>query len=520
MHYDFWNNPLVVTAMRLKFRRGSPGMRAVIWILMLLGLGALLHHISQTQNFRFPTAYLVAILSVQCVVSAAMAVTTTSTSMNAEVINRTLDFQRIVTLTPREILLGKMIGEPSFAYFLLLASIPLAALCWGLGAASGLTILFLYVNIATFTLMWAAIGLINSLQPPSQASGKQRTGGGGVGMVLMFAIVPQLLIHGVRLMDRPGIGDVLQLLTPLGSLIHLWRDDAWQAQVSFWGVRFPSLVAAPVVQLAIAAWVIAAMSRRLKNLLDPILTKPRAYATVLALDLAIAGICYARWIEGYDPTQLVYGYGLAHLVVCFIMMFFVVPRSAALVAWLWRRDRRESWLKQLLTADRSDVCLASVVLALIGLAVLMVALVLPIQAIAGRAMASVDANRLLEVVAATFVLVVAMGVIHQLCVAAAPRGGTLLYLLFILAANLLPPVTAALLAAAEDAPPDVEKVSFLSPVVLYSVNMTSVAGRHISAVWVIGLYSVFAIVGYALLRRWLGRESATVERKLQGIRLA
>jgi hypothetical protein len=124
-----------------------------------------------------------------------------------------------------------------------------------------------------------------------------------------------------------------------------------------------------------------------------------------------------------------------------------------------------------------------------------------------------------EVAMTTFVLVLAMGIIHQLCVAAAPRGGTLLYLLFVVAANLLPPVTAALLAAAEDAPPDVEKVGFLSPAVLYTLNMASVVGRHISALWVIILYSGFAIVCYALLLRWLRQQTATVEGKLQGMAL-
>ena len=83
--------------------------------------------------------------------------------MNAEVVNRTLDFQRIVTLSPRAILMGKMIGEPALSYFLMIASMPLAAICWGFGAASGSVIFWLYVNLTTFTLMWAAFGLINSL---------------------------------------------------------------------------------------------------------------------------------------------------------------------------------------------------------------------------------------------------------------------------------------------------------------------------------------------------------------------
>src|SRR4051812_27686517 len=94
LHLDFWNNPLVVTAMRLKYRRGSPGTRSILWILALLGLGSLLYHqLAEAPGFRFPTAYLVAILSLQSLLSAAIAVGTTSASITSEVTNRTLDFQ-------------------------------------------------------------------------------------------------------------------------------------------------------------------------------------------------------------------------------------------------------------------------------------------------------------------------------------------------------------------------------------------------------------------------------------------
>jgi hypothetical protein len=519
LHLDFWNNPLVVTAMRLKYRRGSPGMRAAVWVAVLLGVGALLNHLSQNGAFRFPTAYLVAILSIQGLVSAAMAVVATSNSMNSEVNNRTLDFQRIVTLSPREILLGKMIGEPAQSYFWMIASMPLAAVCWGLGAASGATILWFYVNILTFTLMWAAIGLIHTLQPPVQVMGRQRSGG-GVGMVLLFAVVPQLMIHGVRLLDKPGAGDLLQLVTPLGSLIHLWRDDPWQSQVAFWGLHVPSLVAAPVVQLTIAAWIVAAMTRRLKNLLNPIVSKSTAYASVAVIDLVFAGLCYSWWLAGYDATQLVYGYCLAHVVLCFLMMFFVVPRSPALVAWLWRRDGSRSAIKQALADDRTDVSAAAAVFALIGIAVLLAALVTPIQAAAGGPRLPVESERLAEAAGAMAAVVVAMGVIHQLCVAAAPKGGAPVYVLFAVLVNGFPPIMEQVLVAAGQEPANPDMLPSLSPAAMFVMNMTSVARRQISALPVIAAYAALAAVGYVILRRWLSREAATVRRKLASMAVA
>ena len=52
------------------------------------------------------------------------------------------------------------------------------------------------------------------------------------------------------------------------------------------------------------------------------------------------------------------------------MMFATVPRRAALIAWIWRRDERQPLVRELLTADRAEMSLAAIVYGLIGLAVL------------------------------------------------------------------------------------------------------------------------------------------------------
>jgi hypothetical protein len=519
---DFWNNPLVVTAMRLKYRRGTPGLLAALWVVLLSGVGVLLFYLATNNGFRFPTAYLVAILSIQGLVSAILSLASTSSSMNAEVVNRTLDFQRIVSLSPQQILVGKMLGEPTISYFLALASMPLAALCWGIGAASGAVIVLLYVNVATFALMWAAVGLIHSLAPPQQTAGaRQRSGIGGLAFVFIF-ILPQLLIRGANLLDTPGIGDLIKLLTPIGSLIHLWQDSAWNARIGMWGVDLPSLVVAPVAQLAIAAWIVAAMARRLKNPVDPAISKPRAYATLAVLDLVFAGICYAKWREGYDATHLVYGYALAHIVACLLILFAAVPRRQALVSWLWRRRAVHPGWRDRLIADRADVGAAVIAFGLIGVAVLAAALVAPMAIAAGPAQVGIEPAQLAEVCLAAIVIVVAAGLIHQLCVATAPRGGTLLYVLFMVMANLLPPVTVAMLSASGAAPgePTAEAVGFLSPVVLFSVNMNQFAGPYVGAGWLIAVYGIFAAASYLRLWRWMRREAAVVTHKLASMALA
>src|SRR5690606_38219141 len=138
------------------------------------------------------------------------------------------------------------------------------------------------------------------------------------------------------------------------------------------------LLAAPLVQLSVAAWIVAAMSRRLKNPLDPLASKRRSYYTLAVVDLAVAGICYAQWLRGYDATKLVFGYGLAHIVASLIMAFATTPRRAAILAWIWRRESPRTSVSELLLADRSEMSLSAVVYGLIGIAVLGIGLAGPL----------------------------------------------------------------------------------------------------------------------------------------------
>ena len=222
MQSDFWNNPLVVSAMRLKYRRGSPGLIACLYVLALMGVGSLLYYnqASLSLSMPFGRVFLVAILGIQFVLSALIGLGTVISSMNAEVNNRTFDFQRIVSLSPREILVGKMIGEPALSYFLAMATMPLVILCWFQGGATFAAIVLFYVNMVTFTMMCASVGLLHTLAEPSQTPGKPRTGSIGGLVFMAVAFLPSMIMRGGGTFSNPWVGTVVQLLTPVGSLIE------------------------------------------------------------------------------------------------------------------------------------------------------------------------------------------------------------------------------------------------------------------------------------------------------------
>src|SRR5438309_7252247 len=98
--FDFWNNPIVVSAFRVKFRRGGLFNITTMYVLALVAGGMLLWHYNIPPTWGpFPRNYLLAVLGVQFVVSALLAAGATGASIQSEVVNRTLDFQRIAAIS-------------------------------------------------------------------------------------------------------------------------------------------------------------------------------------------------------------------------------------------------------------------------------------------------------------------------------------------------------------------------------------------------------------------------------------
>src|SRR5262249_31877019 len=135
MRLDYWNNPLVVSAFRVRYRGGTPSIIAVTYFMALVGVGGVLNYqLADHPQYSWVQIYFVILISVQCAVGALVAMVSTWQSMHSEVVNRTLDYQRIAALPPHEILIGKLIGQPAQGYLMVLAGVPLLIWCWAMGA--------------------------------------------------------------------------------------------------------------------------------------------------------------------------------------------------------------------------------------------------------------------------------------------------------------------------------------------------------------------------------------------------
>ena len=437
MRWDFWNNPLVVSAFRVRTRRVNPVWALTLYLMVLVSIGAGIYFYSlrapaAQANWPWPRIYLGVIFGTQLAVSCFGALQSTHTSMRREVTTRTLDFQRTTGLSPREILWGKLLGEPAWAYLLAMASVPLGVFCWSLGATTLPVLLLMYVSVMASSLLVGAIGLMQPLEIKGDASAAKNSSAAGVlalfgfGMYAMFGMTAGALQTNNQLLAAvPG------LWTPLLAVVGVTRGTPWEYYFDFFGIQIPYLFVTPVVQLTLVMLILRAMQRQLVFPLLPTLSKGETYAILAGFDVRVAAMIYHEAVAlGSLQAQLA-TFAAIHLVASVLMIWTTTPNRECLVSWVWRFQGRRPAVADALFGERSSNSTATVGYAVVGLA-FAVALVMAPNV--GRMPGdwSTAGPQSAAILATMALLILSFGSTHQWSVLAAPTGGWMLPIIIFL----------------------------------------------------------------------------------------
>jgi hypothetical protein len=405
MQLDFWNNPIVVSAFRVKYRRGGFSSGPATYLLILAAGGLGLQYYQDKLRVPWHQIYYPLLMGVQFLVSGVVASASTASSLRSEVTHRTLDFQRIAALSPRQILLGKLLGEPATAYFLAIGTIPLAVWCFLSGAVAFEVMVIMYLNLGTTTLLCGAAGLICRLDRPAASVG-------GVYMSL------------------------LALVTPIPLFVALARNRIWDFGWELFGVKFPVLLLMPPAQLLLTSLCFQIMVRQLINPLNTLLSKSMAYGILAGIDVLTSAALF-----DWGPFALTLGqraaiFCLVHLLVGLALIMGMTPWRETIYSWVWRFRGRVPLLWDLWLKDRSENGLALLTFCAIGIVNLWLFVLLP----GIRADGVEELKRSLPIVvpAAAILVVVTLtlGTIHQCLLLIGGRpAGPLLFILVIVAAG-------------------------------------------------------------------------------------
>jgi hypothetical protein len=383
MHLDFWNNPIVVSAFRVRYRRGGFTSTLAPYLVTLAAIGVGLEYYQDKIHYPWARIYYPILMGLQFLLSGVMASTATATSMRSEVATRTLDFQRIATLSPRQILLGKLLGEPAIAYWMAISTFPLAGWCVLAGGVDLIVMLLMYVNLATTILLCGAAGLIGRTEPPAS---------GAVGAVV----------------------SIYALLTPIPLFVGIVRQNPWIIEIPLFGVDVPYLLLLPLVQLLLAYLCFRIMERQFITPLNPLLSKPMAYAILAAVDLMSAGLLFNLNNAGSLDSDMGVIFCLVHLFASAFMILGMTAWRETLHTWVWRFRRRRPLLLDLWLGDRSENILALATFAVIGFVDLAVFVVFPgVWSLKGFPSFWRALPTLIAATTVTGVLILAFGTIHQ-----------------------------------------------------------------------------------------------------------
>lgn len=438
-----WNNPLVGTAFMLRARRGNLLINVTLYIIVLvMGYVGWQYYLSiNPQISGNPhNIFLRILFGMQCFLSGIIMLGQAGSSLKNEVMNKTLDFQRIAATGPWEILLGKLFGIPVMAYMLALSAIPVAVFAIVSGAV-GITILdllLIWIQLLTFLFLLGSCAIQNTLQITS-SKGTGAAPGFGI-----FLAVVGLMIYGTfatgdsltYLMD-PRRSTMGALFSPLTAYAGIAAENPWTARFYWFDFQIPCLLFTPIAHVVIAWFFLSIMARRLANVDNSPLGKGKAYLFLILADLILVGVLHACRIDGGSlgkagmSLQARIGlFLLIHALISVIYFVTITPRSEQIVSWIWR-FRTGSYLRDSLVEDRAPNTIPVLVnLLFAGLGVAILCLV--------SSGTFTDPSFLLDACLTTAITILTYGLLYQLFHLISRKFASLYLILFFIVFGIIP----------------------------------------------------------------------------------
>jgi hypothetical protein len=389
MALDFWNNPLVVSALRQLNRRAGLSTTLAAYT-ALLGCGCIaIWYVApwfagrpvppqQIMHWLFAGLFIL-----QTALSTYLALLATSVSIVSEVSTGTLDYQRLTPLTPAQVLTGKLLGPPATAYLLLVASVPFTFGLWSVDASaiSLGSLLLLYLQQVCTVLLGACAGLVKPLRTTPGKKGTDASGGGCLLLVFLLPAFGGGIAALPMLLSQPQTA-ALGLLLPIGPLAGLAQyDDPWHHSLRCFDAPVPFMLVTPLVQLAAGILLFVCMVRRLTNTANPPLSKRSAYITLLAIDVIASAVLFDPFLLELGPRST--GYWLVHFLSAYYLAVQVTPDRELLMSWIWRYRDRCPYVRDLGWRDRSENIVVLLLFCGIGVAVYLLLVAAPAVLVAG-----------------------------------------------------------------------------------------------------------------------------------------
>jgi hypothetical protein len=297
----FWSNPEVVRNARIQLRRGR--MLAAAMICFAISLSAAAYYLNSSARpgrsvndaGSDASNFFDVIFSLQIAVLVIGGGIYCLQSIHREKELNTFDYQRITRTTPLELAIGKLLGAPLLAYFVVLCLMPFAAWAAILAKIPVSYLLQAYLILILGSIAYHALALVVSLLL------ERGTSAGGIIFFLLLvgfgsidfgeAVVSPITVH----MLSPFYARHLVIPSANRAGTSDYWSGAWWSD-SFFGVTVSHFWVLLFLYVTLTAWFLLALARNIKR--DPhvyeIFPPLQAFAFVLYLNALLLG--FLRWI--------------------------------------------------------------------------------------------------------------------------------------------------------------------------------------------------------------------------------
>jgi hypothetical protein len=362
-----WTNPLVATAFMLRARKSGllmgpglyVGLLAVLYLGWLQFANTYPERVKNINPNKFAFLFLFA---GQCIFSGIIVLGQASSALKNEVLNKTLDFQRIAALHPWDILIGKLLGTSSGAYLLAIAALPVGVFSMlnGVPGVGLLEVILMWVQMLTFLFLLGACAIQNTLQISTP-----KGTGASAGFGFVMAMIALLSFSSFSARDvtsflaDPRRVTIPTLFTPVPAFAGALAENPWAPCFYWFSLKIPSLLFTPMMHVLFGWIALNIMVRRLQRLESTPLGKRLGYFFLAVADFIVVGAIASTGrsgplgAAGFDTNlQLTLFFG-CHVIVTLVYLVAVTPRKELIWAWVWRYRGRRSPPVDAVVEDRS-----------------------------------------------------------------------------------------------------------------------------------------------------------------------
>jgi hypothetical protein len=257
-------------------------------------------------------------------------------AVSAEREHKTWDFQRTTRLTPLELLIGKLLGEPVLAYFIVLCCLPISLIAGLAGGASlrGTSSAYLLIVAAALFLGLGGLWISTLLETRRRGMGLI----GAFGLYIFAASAYSLLDS-----DLPGLG-AFSPLAGLFSLLGIAFPARYVATV--FGAQVSWLLMSLVLYATFGAWLVLMLVRNLK--LDHAEIRPlsrwQAVGCAAFLNSAVYALFHPRASENMNPHDFATFVAVINGMMLFAIGLATLTPQERLKVWWRKRLAREASL--------------------------------------------------------------------------------------------------------------------------------------------------------------------------------